>query len=145
MLLAGVRQLSIRQQNTKHKAATLPLYIYKKDSNHGQEINLFESLVGTAELPSDDQPVVIIMNKGSFVLLQNYVQQLTEHKVPPGAVNIIGKLHKDYQDGDVSITADVYINSSPFPLMFRMIESNMIIPDTFISHQIPNPNFDPDS
>ncbi len=26
-----------------------------------------------------------------------------------------------------------------------MIESNMIIPDTFISHQIPNPNFDPDS
>ncbi len=29
--------------------------------------------------------------------------------------------------------------------MFRMIESNMIITDTFISHQIPNPNIDPDS
>ncbi len=34
--LQGVRQLSIRQQNTKNKAGTLPLYIYKKDSNHGQ-------------------------------------------------------------------------------------------------------------
>ncbi len=93
--LQGVRQLSIRQHNTNNKAGTLPLYIYKKDRNHGQEIDLFESLVGSAELPSDDQPVVIIMNKGSFVLLQNDVLELTEHKV---TINIIRKLHKDYQD-----------------------------------------------
>lgn len=85
------------------------------------------------------------MNKGSFVLVQSDIVQLAEHILSPGLININGQLHKDIQEGDVSISADVYINSSTFPLIFQMIENQIVIPDTLISCQFSNPRFDPDS
>ncbi len=97
------------------------MYINKKDSTYGQQTNLSQSLLGSAELPLDDQPVVIIMNKCNFVLLQSDVLRFTEHTAPQGTVNIIAIVQKDYQDEDISISAYVNINSSPFPLLFRMI------------------------
>ncbi len=137
--------LSIRQHNTKNKAGVLPLYIYKKDSKHGQQVNVFESLVGSTELPLDDQPVVIIMNKGNFVLPQSDVLQLTEHNVPQEQLISFEYYRKNSRMKIFIFQQMCNINSSPFPLIFRMVESNLIIPDTCISHQLADPCFDPDS
>lgn len=54
LYLQGVRQLSIRQQNTKSKSGTLPLYMYKKGIPAEQPVLNFKGLLqGTTTLCDD--------------------------------------------------------------------------------------------
>ncbi len=48
--LQRVRQLSIRQQSTKSKARTLPLYAYTKPAPEAQDVNLRDILTGKREV-----------------------------------------------------------------------------------------------
>ena len=73
--LIGVKQLSIRQQNTKSKAGNLPLYACVSVPVESNPLQLKEKLAGEIVLSVDDQRRVCI-TAGTVILLRNDVKNI---------------------------------------------------------------------
>ncbi len=110
--LQSVRQLSIRQQNTKSKAGTLPLYAYQTARTDKQHIYLLEALTGVS-VPEPDNCATVMEN--GCALLLSEVGKYLPTSLKAGSI-IIGVLMAPYLEGDKTVIASVYANDGPCPL-----------------------------
>ncbi len=99
LFLQGVLQISIRQQNTKSKAGTLPLYAYQKQKPVESDINLLGMLIGgvqeDAEEPEELTP--LLLSIGGFVKIDIYNAEL---HLQPDCSMCLGKVTKPFHHGD---------------------------------------------
>ncbi|CAC5402287.1 unnamed protein product [Mytilus coruscus] len=76
--LQSVKQLSIRQQNTKFKAGTLPLYAYQKETQSVDTIDFEKLLIDEKE--TGEQASLIMFPTGTLLLLSVEVWNLINNK-----------------------------------------------------------------
>ncbi|CAC5384705.1 unnamed protein product [Mytilus coruscus] len=119
--LQSVKQLSIRQQNTKFKAGTLPLYAYQKETQSVDDTIDFEKLL-IDEKETGEQAFLIMFPTGTLLLLSVEVWNLINDKKERRVCDfIICKTTIETPVGSDDVLGDMFVNSPGNPFICKTI------------------------
>ncbi|CAC5405523.1 unnamed protein product [Mytilus coruscus] len=138
--LQSVKQLSIRQQNTKFKAGTLPLYAYQKETQSVDTIDFEKLLIDEKE--TFEQASLIMFPTGILLLLSVEVWNLINNKKERRICDlIICKTTIETLIGSDDVRGDMFVNSPGNPFICKTINCmtisiDHVVKELYLNSQI---------